>query len=184
MECKGLGADLSAYLDGELAPRRQRLLAEHLAGCRACRARLDWLATSREAFREVSPASPRSGFETRLDERLRQERTPRRARPKTTPVWRLAAVAAALVAILGVALAGRLPRLFPEAPETSGQPPVTSTAQAPASEASERLGREMLQDLPPWLACRVDDSGRSCRPQAACRSPAECGATTPAASGF
>jgi anti-sigma factor RsiW len=51
MTCDQLEIWISTYQDGELDPRRRRLVEEHLAGCSACRALSDELAALAGALR-------------------------------------------------------------------------------------------------------------------------------------
>lgn len=85
MQCEDLRDDLLAVLYGEAPPGTERRVAEHQAGCRACR---DEMAALRRLRRD-----------------LRAWRMPSGLRPSATPrVWplrRLAAAAAVLLVALG-----------------------------------------------------------------------------------
>jgi|GEM_PF-3134281 len=78
MKCKDVRRLLVAYLDGELAPKEQEAVRDHLAECTSCREELAALASTREqigaglqaAADEVAP-SPRAW--ARLQARLAQE---------------------------------------------------------------------------------------------------------------
>jgi predicted anti-sigma-YlaC factor YlaD len=100
---------LSAYFDGEVAAPWRRQIADHVAGCESCRAWLAGLEDTRRALAE----------EQVLDWRAPMERVRRRIlahvsveRPRAS-VWHrqmtlpvpVAALAAALLLILGVTLA-------------------------------------------------------------------------------
>src|SRR5258706_10211500 len=50
--------DLSAYLDGELAPAERALVDTHLAGCRPCAGRLSELRATASLIRALPSARP------------------------------------------------------------------------------------------------------------------------------
>ena len=67
--------DLTAYLDGALAPERRAELEGHLATCRECRAERDRLAATLTALAAApAPPPPSPGFEARFHARLARER--------------------------------------------------------------------------------------------------------------
>jgi anti-sigma factor RsiW len=104
-------ADLTALLDGALAPERRREVEAHLSTCAACRAERDRLASALAAAAALSPPpGPSPGFDQRFYARLARER----GRPSLLGRvgalrWRLLAPAAgaAAVAALAVAVAAR-----------------------------------------------------------------------------
>ena len=61
---------LSAYLDGELAPEERAAVAEHVAACTECAARLAEFAAVDEATAALAAAPP-SGYFEALPARLR-----------------------------------------------------------------------------------------------------------------
>ncbi len=79
-ECLEAGHQLSAYIDGELAPDEREALAAHLAACPACRARYQvdaaFVASLRRR-REVPPvpATLRRRVLDALAEEHRREKT-------------------------------------------------------------------------------------------------------------
>ena len=79
MKCRAHEADLSALLDGELPATEERVLRDHLAGCPACRARLDLLTSlgrKLSAYREVTEVLPSSRFVDRVVATVSQRRFP------------------------------------------------------------------------------------------------------------
>ena len=69
-----LGADLTALLDGALPPERRRAAETHLAGCGACQAERDRLASALAAVAAAPrPPAPRPGLEQRFYARLARE---------------------------------------------------------------------------------------------------------------
>lgn len=73
------GEDLTALLDGALAPDRAAEVQAHLDGCAACRAELARLRAGIAALAALPPAPELPPFlATRLEARLREER----ARPR------------------------------------------------------------------------------------------------------
>jgi anti-sigma factor RsiW len=106
-------ADLTALLDGALAPERRRDLEGHLAVCAACRAERDRIASAVAAIAALPPPpSPAPGLEQRFYARLAREA----ARPSLLVRlgelrWRVlapvaGAVAAAVIAV-GIAVRHR-----------------------------------------------------------------------------
>ena len=99
--------DLTAYLDGALAPAERDEVAAHLATCEACRAEHDRLAAALAALALLPPApAPSPTFEQRFYARLATERAAEAERRTFLDrvAWRwfgpgLAAAAAAAVMI-------------------------------------------------------------------------------------
>jgi anti-sigma factor RsiW len=58
MSCDSVRAQLSPYLDGELAPAEAEAVAVHLAGCAACRGEQEGLAALITACRALPRAEP------------------------------------------------------------------------------------------------------------------------------
>src|SRR5919199_1642583 len=54
--------ELSAYLDGELAPAARQAVDEHLAACAECRAELESLRQTRDLLRALPPVAPPRSF--------------------------------------------------------------------------------------------------------------------------
>lgn len=97
--------DLTALLDGELPPERAAEVTLHLAGCAACRAERDGLASGIAALRALPPApEPSPLFSTRLAARLAREARPAPgfARRLAGLRWKLAAPAAAAALAAGI----------------------------------------------------------------------------------
>ncbi len=73
------GEDLTALLDGALAPDRAAEVQEHLARCPACREESARLRAGVAALSALPPAPDLPAFfATRLEARLREERERRR----------------------------------------------------------------------------------------------------------
>lgn len=104
--------DLTALLDGALAPARRAEVEAHLAGCAACRAERDRLAAALSALGALPPPpEPSPWFAARLAARLADETVPRAGMPLAGVLgrllawrWRLAVPAAGLAAAAAVAL--------------------------------------------------------------------------------
>jgi putative zinc finger protein len=84
--------DLSAYLDHELEAGEQARVAEHVAGCRDCQARLDGLRQTAYAVRGLPQESPPRTF--RIPE------APARRSRNWAPVGWIGGVAAAMVIVI------------------------------------------------------------------------------------
>jgi predicted anti-sigma-YlaC factor YlaD len=99
---------LSAYLDGEIEPRWQGVLAAHLVGCADCRAWYEAMARTRQALMADAPDPVEPMERVRL---AVLSRIPPASRP--VPAWRrpiavplpVAVLAAAAFLALGVSLA-------------------------------------------------------------------------------
>ncbi len=77
--CQAFEADLSALLDGELAPAREAEVRAHAADCARCTQRLAHLARVDEALRSLPDAETPADLAERLRVRLEEER--RRSSP-------------------------------------------------------------------------------------------------------
>jgi anti-sigma factor RsiW len=99
--------DLTALLDGALAPARRTELEAHLAGCEACRAERDRLQGALRLLGALpAPPEPSPLFATRLAARLAREPAPRAGVLARLHAWRwrLALPVAGLAAAAAVAL--------------------------------------------------------------------------------
>ncbi len=103
--------DLTAYLDGALAPGERAALEAHLAACASCRAARDRLDGALALLARLPPAAePSSGFEQRFQARLAAERSaPERPGLRDWLSWRwlAPALATAAVAMVLVVTTGR-----------------------------------------------------------------------------
>jgi len=107
--------ELTALLDGALAPARTAEVARHLEGCSACRAERDRLAAAVAALGALPPApEPSPFFSARFEARLARDGGPR-SRSWTDRLaasgwrlsairWKIAAPAAAAAIAAGVVL--------------------------------------------------------------------------------
>src|SRR5687767_1283417 len=131
---------LSAYLDGELPPLERSALADHIAGCPACRDRLAELAAVDALARELPVDAP-AGYFDALPGRIRT-RLPVRARTRI-PGWAMLAAAAALVAVVApLTLLERhreAPAAAPALPQAAG--PADMPAAPPATSYLQKSGR-------------------------------------------
>jgi hypothetical protein len=149
MDCRELTNDLLADHSGwRLAPEEQRLVAGHLEGCVACRARRDELEVMAEAIRATRPVPPARLLEE-IDRAVlaslpRRPALPSQRRPR---LWPYAAAAALLLGITG-ALAISLFR----PPETR---PVVAAPSQPA--AVEALPAPLPQPQPKPLPGPIED---------------------------
>ena len=84
--------DLSAYLDHELDASDQARVAEHIAGCRDCQARLDGLRETAHAVRGLPQETPPRTF--------RIPQAPARRSWNWAPVGWIGGVAAAMVIVI------------------------------------------------------------------------------------
>ncbi|MCP4685575.1 MAG: zf-HC2 domain-containing protein [bacterium] len=106
MRCRKVRSLLSIYCNEELSGRQQLNVREHLAGCAACRREAAAYKSLREASQEMPRMQLSDDFNTRLLNRIGQERfaeTRTRAyMPKRAPMfrWSLAVPALATTALI------------------------------------------------------------------------------------
>jgi len=100
MRCRKVRSLLSIYCNEELSGRQQLSVREHLAGCAACRREAAIYNSMREAYREMPQVKLSEDFNTRLLNRIGQERfaeTRTKAYlPKRAPLFRWSLVVPAL----------------------------------------------------------------------------------------
>ena len=152
--CQGFEADLSALLDGELAPERAAELRAHIGACPGCRARLAELARVDTALSAaVLPAVPGS-LRARLDARLastgRGDTPVRRSRRVDAPrrAWRGRAAGALAAAAAGVALYLAFATREPARPETAPAPPQVARPLEAAPREVPREAPQAVAKLP------------------------------------
>ncbi|HEY6099992.1 MAG TPA: zf-HC2 domain-containing protein [Anaeromyxobacter sp.] len=106
--------ELTALVDGALAPARAAEVQRHVEACPACRAEKERLAAAVAALHRLPPApEPSPLFATRLSARLAREQRPSRSwaarlggwADLSSLRWRIAAPAAAAVLATGVVVA-------------------------------------------------------------------------------
>ncbi len=113
MRCRKVRSLLSIYCNEELSGRQQLNVREHLAGCAACRREASFYSQLREAHQEMPRPKLSDDFNTRLLNRVGQERfaeTRTKAYlPKRAPMFRwslvvpaLATTALVLITMVGV----------------------------------------------------------------------------------
>jgi anti-sigma factor RsiW len=99
--------DLTALLDGALAPDRRAVVEAHLAGCAGCRAERERIAAVLSTFAALLPVpAPTPGFEQRFYARLSREKElgPSLFRRFRISPWRWAVPAAGLGAVAAAAV--------------------------------------------------------------------------------
>jgi putative zinc finger protein len=135
MRCQRAQSLMTASLDGELDPRRQRALDRHLAGCEACRSELaatDRVLTALEALPLEAPVPAQLEQATLRRVRLAAAEE---AESTASPPWRrwlplpAVALATAAVAILAVVNVRRTSEV--SKPVTTARPAARELAQAP-----------------------------------------------------
>ncbi|MGB6836109.1 MAG: zf-HC2 domain-containing protein, partial [Dehalococcoidia bacterium] len=144
--------DLSAYLDGRLAPPERARVEEHLAACGRCRQELEELRTVVRALRGLSQVPVPRSF------RLSPAQV-ETARPAARPTWAygaLGAASAAATIIFAVLLSGDLLTTdgLDEAITPDGGPPAALIGRQAeeAAEAGEGLPAEAdltAEETPP-----------------------------------
>lgn len=103
MRCRKVRSLLSIYCNEELSGRQQLKVREHLAGCADCRREAAVFSAMREAYREMPRTKLSEDFNTRLLNRIGQERfaeTRTKAYlPKRAPMFRWGLVVPAMATV-------------------------------------------------------------------------------------
>ena len=147
MKCTELETNAIAYLDGKLSARQRETMNRHLAGCSACRERVQGFSQVMGLLEEWEAIQPSPFFSTRLAARLEEEAASRGWRETLWRRWlpwpvpgSVFAVAMAIVVTLAVVLVRYSPA--PPVPGSSRQAAPTVTAAAGVDEVA------FYQDLP------------------------------------
>jgi anti-sigma factor RsiW len=74
MDCKRDREELSAYIDGELAPAARAELESHIQACASCRAEVAAQDRLGEAFASLREVTPPGDFEARFWARIAREK--------------------------------------------------------------------------------------------------------------
>jgi anti-sigma factor RsiW len=121
MKCEDVEKGLFAYADGRATAAERHGVEAHLAGCAACRARVEEFRSVSALLGEVPAIEPSFGFDARVRQRVADE-----PRPSWfawfVPQTRLALSAAMLVALTVVLLKlppNRTPQPTPGVPQTA-----------------------------------------------------------------
>lgn len=96
---------LSAYLDGELPPERERTVEEHLAACPGCRSELDGLRSVVEHLRRLERAAPPPVLGQAVARRVALEGRPRNLVERLEAALRRLPVDPATLVTFGVVVA-------------------------------------------------------------------------------
>lgn len=125
MKCEDVSKELIAYLDGRARTSEREKVEGHLAGCAACRNRVEEMRKVSMLLGEVPAVEPSFGFDARMRQRVAAE-------PRQSWFWRLVpaprpAFAVALLIALTV-LVAKLP---------SNRTPVTPVATTSAQQQEE-----------------------------------------------
>jgi hypothetical protein len=125
---------LSAYLDGELTREERAAVAEHVAACTECAARLAEFAAVDEATAALAAAPP-SGYFEALPARLRSRLA---ARPVTRrlPAWTWAAAAALFLALVTPFVLQQRPEAVERREVSVAAPPPATTADTTSAPAA------------------------------------------------
>jgi hypothetical protein len=78
MECQEIRKNLSAYLEGMVAPEDQELIDQHLASCRACSTALYELNRTGEVLKNLKEVEPPPWMKQKIMARVREEAEPKK----------------------------------------------------------------------------------------------------------
>jgi anti-sigma factor RsiW len=135
--CAAMESRLIEYLDGRARPAERRAIEEHLAGCEACRARVEGFNAVWSALDDLPEISPSSGFDAALRARIAAEPA-RRSFWNWLPAPRLAFAVTSLV-ILSVWFSSH-PRV--------ATPRLEAVHTRPSIETQAESEFKMIRDLP------------------------------------
>jgi len=173
---------LGPYLDGELSAQEAGLVRAHLAGCAACRERLEQLTQDSRAIRALPREPMPADLKTAILSRKRAASPARQSMP-----WRLTSLAAAAVAVIVAATVWRtsgplhaperqvaeLQRENPAGTAATDTAPPTATVEedrraAPMKELAKAEPNDKPQPRGRQRAAASDDSRRkdAVRPEA------------------
>ncbi len=152
MKCEAMSDDLIEFALGTLSGRSRSLVLDHLETCAHCDAELESLAGVADAMLWLAPeAEPPLGFETRLIERYRSTDTRRVVtRRRRAGVFALAAV---LVAVLGIGVAALVTNHDPATNPSATSRPLTGRLMSDGSV----IGQVSISaGSPSWMIMDVD----------------------------
>jgi len=103
MKCEDVSNELMAYVDGRASAGARRSIEDHLAGCAACRARVEEFRKVWSVLDDAPAIEPSFGFDARLRQRIAAE--PQRPRffgfmPQPRLALSMALLAAMLVLVV------------------------------------------------------------------------------------
>lgn len=73
MKCSDAHELINAYIDNGIDPSNDKLLQEHLEGCKKCRAELEFLTDYKKKLAEIRPVRAPAGFMEELKRRIEAE---------------------------------------------------------------------------------------------------------------
>jgi anti-sigma factor RsiW len=139
MKCEDVEKGLIAYVDGRVGVSERRGVEDHLAGCSACRARVEEFRGLSNLLSEVPAIEPSFGFDARVRQRVAAEPQPGWF-AWLVPQTRLALSAAMLVALTVFMV--KLPANHPKGPVQA--PPAVAASSDQDFDAVKDLG--VLED--------------------------------------
>ena len=175
MTCDEVRDRLSERIDGALERATEAEIAEHLAGCEACRRELARLEQTVAGLRALGDVRAPAGFVDRVLAGTRRERWIRRAiRAAFVPLPRKLPLEAAAVLLIGI-LTVVLYRGTPDLQRASDQPEVRARAKAPASDVVKQedspASPETRRSDPAAPPASASESSAKEAPLADARSP-------------
>lgn len=169
MTCDDARALLSALIDDALSAGERTACEAHLAACPDCTRELARLRATVSLVRAIGPARAPAGFADRVVSAARAEPRPRRSTPPRLRGWPLgvplSAVAAVLVAVIGVSLY----RLTPELREAARRGPAEqgeTRTTGPSSSRPPAVTTAPPATPPPDSAARAPRTSPESSPRA------------------
>jgi len=158
--CEDFGAELVAYLDGELPEATRRPVASHVSTCLVCRRELDRLGSVRRWLDELPSIEPSADFAARLWDRLQNEDesvAPLRRRRSRAMLWAIPPLAAAAALVVAFRLSVSPP---PPAPVSRGSVATIAGGQPPARRqqaVAQANGEHRSGDAAPQVVAGAGD---------------------------
>jgi len=159
MECQDIRKNLSAYLEGMVAPEDQELIDQHLASCRACSTVLYELNRTGEVLKNLKEVEPPPWMKQKIMARVREEAEPKKGfiqklfYPLHIKVP-LEAFATVLIAVVAVYVFKAVEPQMKDLQVPSVREPVIARqeapypAKAPAAETQAPPKKALLQEGP------------------------------------
>lgn len=152
---------IPSFVQGELQGRDLLLFRDHLASCASCRNQVESTRSLITRMKELTPESAGKDLAPAILARIAEtawtnERQEAPRRSHILPVMRLAAVAASILAVLGLGII--LYKVTPAPEEQNAAPAVASGAGAPSGAEKPELYREVMLALE-WLAAAQEEDG-------------------------
>ena len=164
MKCSEITADLSAYLDGELAESRVLVIQDHLSTCSSCQEMMDLLMSTKRAFVALPSEDVSPDFSQRIQAEFKE--SPKASRSP----WRVLVAPLAVAASLVFLFLWNQDGIRSEQPSVPlGYSEITAQMLKMDFRPKATLIPEISSDQVPYYPCL--DPKETSRPLGFCESP-------------